>query len=276
MFGSERGSTISMTTNEAEAQRSTLLVQEVSVQLKKPFASGMRSKSAPRLDGISLQLLAGESVGVLGSVSDGSKLLIDLISGRLAPTAGNVFVRPQSCLLEAPTTAELKQSLFETLERIAMAQDVNGRSLKRAVARTVKQAGLDEEQLGMPLSELDASVIDLARLSAAINASPAVLMATSSVAAGHSLVREPGNVWFERYLARGGSALVFGDNTRTMIHICSRIIWIHEGRVLMDKPAIEVHRAQIGLAKIGDDKALAARYLRRYQQHYVPPQFLVV
>ncbi|MBB5597496.1 ATP-binding cassette domain-containing protein [Neomicrococcus lactis] len=261
-----------MTSDSAE-RRPTLVVKNVYAEHRQKTSGRQQSAGGPRLEDVSFHVVEGESIGILGTTADGIGLLSEVICGRLEPVQGDVYVRPGACLLEAPTPAELQQSLYETIERFAMTQDVNGRALKKAVQRTVRQSALDENQLLTRVADLEASVVDLAKVSAALNTSPSVLLATSSVATGNALLADPGNVWFERYIARGGAAVIFGQTTRTMVRACSRIIWLHEGRVLMDRPAVEVHRAKAALDENKTNKTLMGQYIRRYQQEYVAPRF---
>ncbi|MGY5318973.1 hypothetical protein ACXA45_07005 [Neomicrococcus lactis] len=264
---------MTLTTPNSGENRPALVVQNVSAEHQQKSAASQRNSNRPTLEDVSFHLVEGESLGILGTVADGIGLLADVICGRLEPTLGDVFVRPSLCLLEDLTPTELQQNLYEAVERLAMTQDVNGRSLKKNVERTVRQSALDEDQLFTRVADLDTSVVDLARLSAALNTSPSVLLATSSIATGNALLTDPGNVWFERYIARGGAAVVFGQTTRTMVRACSRIIWLHEGRVLMDRPAMEVHRAKTLLDNGKSDKPLVGQYIRRYQQEYEAPRF---
>ncbi|MBB5511360.1 putative ABC-type transport system involved in lysophospholipase L1 biosynthesis ATPase subunit [Neomicrococcus aestuarii] len=153
-----------------------------------------------------------------------------------------------------------------------MTQEVNGRALKKAVARTVRQIGLEDDHLFTRVSDLEPAIVELARLSAALNTSPSLLIAVSSIASGNVLLTDPGKAWYERYLSRRGSCLMFASNTRTLVRACSRIIWLYEGRVIMDRPAIEVHREFVRFEAAKDDRMQQAQLLRRYALELVQPK----
>lgn len=248
--------------------RPTVIVQDLSAKQVARKSIGQAASNGPQLDSVSFHICEGEAVGILGDASDGISILSEVLAGRLHPVNGNVFIRPSSCLLDALATTDAQLTLEEVIERVAMTQEVNGKALKRAVARTARQVKIDDNVLGARVSDLSVADVDLARLSAALNTLPSVLIAMSTVATGNSLLADPGSVWFERYLSRGGSALIMGSDTRTMVRACSRIIWFHSGKIIMDRAAIEVHREFNRFQASKKDRLMSAQLLRRYSSEY--------
>lgn len=87
-----------------------------------------RVKGAQLLDGVSLEIRPGENLGIVGPNGSGKSTLLKLLSGLLAPSAGEVFL--QGCLLSAIRRRDVAQRLAvveqhaETSDSISLLQAV--------------------------------------------------------------------------------------------------------------------------------------------------------
>lgn len=83
-----------------------------------------RYGSLHALRGVSLDLRAGEVVGLVGDNGAGKSTLVNIISGALAPTSGEILVDGQPVVLETPVDA--RRAGIETVyQDLALASDLS-------------------------------------------------------------------------------------------------------------------------------------------------------
>jgi len=206
--------------------------------------------TTPVLDGISLNFLPGEIVGIAGAPGAGKTTLLRLIAGVLQPDEGRVLIdnipldrlsqddislnigfKPQDfCLLDGTIENNVCAG------RAAMTADDRQEVLVQSgLARAFMENGLNWATeigpRGMNISGGQRQLVSLAR---AFLYHPTVL-----------LLDEPTNgldMPLEAHLAqqiarlRGQSTVLVSTHSRNILSICDRIIVVGQGRILADGP----------------------------------------
>jgi len=120
--------------------------------LFKTYRSGFR----PALDGVSLDIEAGEVMGLLGVNGAGKTTLSSILAGLLAPSSGDIFFEGKSIYTNLPAyrknvglcpqkpnlsrELDLRENLFYS----ALAFGLTSKEAKGAVAKISEQFGLSE------------------------------------------------------------------------------------------------------------------------------------
>ena len=215
----------------------------------------------PLLDRVSLQLEAGERVGILGRNGTGKSTLMKLIQGEIRPDAGQVVrakdtrasLLPQEIPLSLPGTvlqrvtqglgrlgdtlaayhtasAQVSQKhdpkLLRQLERLQQTIDGNGGWLvHRRVEQTLTRLKLDERAV---FNTLSGGLKRRVLLAEALVSDPDIL-----------LLDEPTNhldvesiTWLEEFLLQQGQTLVFVTHDRMLLkNLATRIVELDRGRL---------------------------------------------
>ena len=215
----------------------------------------------PLLDGVSLQLEAGERVGILGRNGTGKSTLMRVIQGAVRPEAGQVVrakdtrasLLPQEIPLSLPGTvlqrvtqglgrlgdtlaayhtasAQVSQKhdpkLLRQLERLQQTIDGNGGWLvHRRVEQTLTRLKLDERAV---FNTLSGGLKRRVLLAEALVSDPDIL-----------LLDEPTNhldvesiTWLEEFLLQQGQTLVFVTHDRMLLkNLATRIVELDRGRL---------------------------------------------
>ncbi len=219
------------------------------------------------LSDVSFVVHGGEPVGILGSQADGVAMLKDAAAGVLLLAEGQIFVRSQPVVMDAGSAFDLDETLEANIETLVMSLELNGSKIKKAVARILQSVGLADSAtvLCADIDELD---IERARLAAVLHANPSLLIMDEPPVRGKALLDPTGKQALERYLRTGGSFLVIGREPRVLRRICSRIIWLHDGKIIMDGPAPDVARKYDLLESYKGDKAKINQLYRRFARSY--------
>lgn len=243
----------------------SLVFNEVTVSGKKTGKASRRQSTD--LSEASFVVREGEAVGILGSASDGVSLLKEAASGLLTPASGQVFVRSQPVVMDAGSAFDMDETLRFNMERVAMSLELNGARLKAAVSRILKRLGMDD-QAETQCGELEPREIERARLATHLHAGPSLLLIEEPLERGRALIDEDGRHGIERHLRLGGSLVLAGRDPQLIRKVCSRIVWLHQGAIIMDAPSKDVVRNYGRLESVRDDKEKTAQMYRRYARHY--------
>lgn len=226
------------------------------------------------LNDVSFVVHEGESVGILGSPADGVTMLKEAAAGLVAPAEGQVLVRSQPVVMDAGSAFDVDETLETNVERLVMSLELNGSKLKKAVTRILQSVGLGDfaTVLCADNDELD---VERARLAAVLHANPSLLIVDEPPVRGKALLDPTGRQALERYLRTGGSFVVVGREPRVLRRICSRIVWLHDGQIIMEGSASDVARKYDLLESYKGDKAKINQLYRRLARTY-PGMHIVV
>jgi energy-coupling factor transporter ATP-binding protein EcfA2 len=214
----------------------------------------------PSLHDISLELHSGEVLGLVGA-SEAGKTTICLVASGLAPrTVGGTLTG--RLLLDGQETATL--AMHQLAGRIGIAFASPATQLSGVAATVYEEVAFGPMNLGVPRSELIArteEALSALRIESLADRDPAQLsggqqqlVAIAGLLAlrpAHLILDEPtaqldpaGTTMVAAALgalaANGASILVAEQKTDLLAGICSRVVAIDAGRVVLDGPAGEV------------------------------------
>ncbi|WP_417234071.1 ATP-binding cassette domain-containing protein [Arthrobacter sp.] len=219
------------------------------------------------ISNVSLVVNAGEAIGLLGGPADGTSVLLRTAAGRIAPSRGDVYIGPRPTLMDTGSAFDLGDTLQANVERIAMSLELNGSRLKSAVSKILTRMEA-EEQADTPCAEIDALKVERVRLAAILQAGPSLLLIDEPLARGRALLADEGREGLERHLRLGGALVLAGQNPVVMRKICSRIIWLHKGEVILDAPTSEASRKYKLLEGVSGDRVKTLQMYRRIAGQY--------
>jgi len=229
-------------------------------------ARSKRERNHP-LDGFSLVIREGESVGLLGTPLDGTPLVLKLASGLVSPESGEIFVRTQPAVMDSASAFALDETLRFNVERVAMNLEINGAKLRNAVNKILGHTGMVDHAETL-CSEIEPLDVERVRLGAVLGARPTLVLMDEPLARGRALTQSAGREAIERHLDRRGSLLLVGRTPQVMKRVCTRIVWLHEGKIIMDADAASVAREHSRMSNLGEDKAKVAQMYRRFARQY--------
>ena len=213
------------------------------------------------LDGVSLEVRAGEIVGLLGANGAGKSTLLRTAAGLQTPDAGTVsvdgvdlWVQPFEAKTRLGYAAEEPQFYEElsTDEYLAFVATVRrldaagARARAAEIYRSLGLAGLEDH----PVRGLSHGMRKKVSFAAAVLHRPRVLLcdealegfdAAAALAAKQEL----------RTLADTGTAVLFSSHvTETIERLCDRVVILHRGRVAQTLERAEWGAPEVGLSPL--------------------------
>lgn len=192
---------------------------------------------------ISLEIARGEVVGVIGRNGAGKSTLLKLIAGTLAPTAGKVDVRGRvSAILELGTGFNYAYSGRDNVIMSALMRGMTEADIRRKFDAIVAFAGL-ADVIDQPFHTYSSGMQARLAFAAAVAVEADIIIIDEALAAGDIRFTARSLKRVREICESGVTALFVSHQTYHVMQMCTRAIWIDDGRVRMDGAPIEVCRA---------------------------------
>jgi ABC-2 type transport system ATP-binding protein len=186
------------------------------------------------LDHVSVEILPGETVGVVGRNGAGKSTLLKLIACVIPPTAGRAVIAGRIAPL-----LELGLGLHGELtgrENVMLQGALLGFSraeMKHRLARIVEWAEL-EEFIEAPIRTYSTGMMARLAFSVATDVDPDILLVDEALSVGDERFQLKCLDRMESFRRAGKTVLLVSHALAQVRDNCRRAIWIHEGRLVRD------------------------------------------
>jgi len=194
------------------------------------------------LSHVNLQVGRGEAVGIIGRNGAGKTTLMKVIARVLRPTSGIVTVRGAVAPLELGTGFDTE---LTGRENVFLNGAIMGRSRKemqRRLADIVAFAEL-EHFIDAPLRTYSTGMVTRLGFAVATDLQPEILLVDEVLSVGDIEFQQKCAMRIAEFLARGATLVLVSHSPEQVVELCSRAVWIHEGKVVMDGASADVVRA---------------------------------
>ena len=192
------------------------------------------------LDHVSMEILPGETVGVVGRNGAGKSTLLKLIACVIPPTAGRAVIAGRIAPL-----LELGLGLHGELtgrENVMLQGALLGFSraeMKRRLVRIVEWAEL-EEFIEAPIRTYSTGMMARLAFSVATDVDPDILLVDEALSVGDERFQLKCLDRMESFRRAGKTVLLVSHALAQVRDNCRRAIWLHDGRVVRDGDAASV------------------------------------
>jgi lipopolysaccharide transport system ATP-binding protein len=198
----------------------------------------IRKKRALR--GLTFSIHDGERVGIVGHNGAGKSTLLRVLAGILPPSSGQLAVRGAVApLFEFATGFEMELTGYENIRIRGLLQGLSSTQIKDRMPEIAEFSELGEA-LGQPVRTYSSGMFIRIAFSTATSIDPEVLLIDEAFGAGdqHFSVKSAKRM---RELMAKGRVLVFTSHNLDLVKsLCTRVIWLREGNIVMDGHADEV------------------------------------
>lgn len=193
----------------------------------------------PAIRGVSFTARHGESIGIVGINGSGKSTLLRAIAGLIPPTKGAVYAAGAPALLGV--NAALMAGL--TGERNIMigglALGLTPEEIRERYDDIVDFSGIGDF-VNLPMKAYSSGMAARLRFAISVAAVPDILMIDEALATGDASFRQRSKERIDEVRQSAGTVFLVSHSLATIESICSRVLWIHEGELVMDGPAEEV------------------------------------
>ncbi|MGE5171583.1 MAG: ABC transporter ATP-binding protein [Rudaea sp.] len=197
------------------------------------------------LDGVSLTLARGESLGIIGENGAGKSTLLKIIAGVVEPTRGTVVVNGRvGALLELGAGFHPDYSGLANIDLAAALLGLTPAEIAAKRDEIVAFADLGEH-IRDPIKQYSSGMVVRLGFAIATALEPDILITDEVLAVGDESFQKRCIAWIERYLAHEGTLLLCAHSMYHVQKLCRQALWLKDGRVAQFGTSDDVTRAYL-------------------------------
>jgi len=204
-----------------------------------------RSRDMPHfraLEDVDLEVIRGQSVGIVGENGAGKSTLLKIVAGVVRPTHGTVEVNGSvGALLELGSGFHPDYTGRENIHLSSALMGKSRRELRDKIDSIVAFADIGSH-IDEPVKHYSSGMAVRLGFAVATAMAPDVLITDEVLAVGDESFQKKCVAWLERYLGDGGTLLLCSHSMFHIQTLCSEALWIHQGRVRMRGSSFDVTR----------------------------------
>ena len=192
------------------------------------------------LSGVDLRIGRGERVGIVGSNGAGKSTLLRLLARIYPPTSGSVAVRGNVApLIEMGAGFNPELSGRDNIMLNGAMLGFSRKRMKRKVDGIFDWTGLGEFA-DLPLKYYSSGMYVRLAFAIATEIDPDILLIDESLNAGDAAFVAKAKARIRGLMDRSNVVIVVSHDLDALREICTRGIWMHQGRVAADGPIDDV------------------------------------
>ena len=212
------------------------------------------------LEDISFEVAEGERIGIIGPNGAGKTTLLSLLAGITKPTSGTIEI--EGDIHAMLTIGAVLREEMTGRENIYLDAAVHGRSKQQieAVVEDVIAFSELDEFIERPVRTYSSGM--KARLAFSMGAfiKPDILILDETLAVGDVFFSQKAGRRMKEIAAQGLIVILVTHSTGAIVEMCTRCLWIDNGRIVMDGDPAEVTSAYERIMRDADEAALMRKF----------------
>ncbi|HET6604654.1 MAG TPA: ABC transporter ATP-binding protein [Xanthomonadaceae bacterium] len=210
------------------------------VVLSFPMGRRLSANQFEALHDVSLELLHGEKLGVVGRNGAGKSTLLRVLAGVLTPDAGHVERRHGAVQLLALGLGFMNH--LTGRENAVLSGMLLGMRKREIVSKLAEIRAFAElgEFFDQPLSTYSSGMRSRLGFAVALQRNPDLLLIDEVLAVGDSTFREKSRQALRERLGSDATVVLVAHDERLISEICTRVLWLEKGRTVMQGPPEDV------------------------------------
>jgi lipopolysaccharide transport system ATP-binding protein len=197
------------------------------------------------LDGVSLELARGESLGLIGENGAGKSTLLKIVAGVIPPTRGRLEVNGRvGALLELGSGFHPDYTGAANIDLAAALLGLAPAEIDAKREEIIAFADLGDH-LQDPIKHYSSGMVVRLGFAVATALAPDILITDEVLAVGDESFQKKCVAWMERYLDSGGTLLLCSHSMYHVQKLCRRALWLKDGRPVREGEAAGVTQAYL-------------------------------
>lgn len=188
------------------------------------------------LRAISFVARSGEVIGLVGANGSGKSTLLQLMAGLDRPTRGQVTATSQPVLLGVNAALQPNLTGMANARLGLLASGFTPVDVHRLLPRVLELADIGSA-IHRPMHTYSSGMGARLRFAIAAAAEPEILLIDEALATGDATSKERAERRLDEIRDRAGTVFIVSHAAQTIEEMCTRAIWIHQGRLIQDGEA---------------------------------------
>lgn len=183
------------------------------------------------LDDINLDVVRGQSLGIIGENGAGKSTLLKLLTGVIQPTNGNVSANGKiAAMLELGAGFQPDFSGMENVRMKASLMGLSAQQLNERIDDILAFADIGE-YIHEPVKHYSSGMVVRLGFAVITACRPDLLITDEVLAVGDESFQKKCIRWIEQFMKQGGTLLLVSHSMYVVQKLCQKALWIHEGTV---------------------------------------------
>jgi lipopolysaccharide transport system ATP-binding protein len=198
------------------------------------------SRTIRALQGVSLEVRAGERIGIIGPNGAGKTTLLKVMAGIYPPPAGTARVEGRVCpLFEFATGFEMEATGWDNIRTRALLLRMSPREIEDKIDEIGRFTELGEF-LDVPVRCYSSGMLLRLAFATSTAVEPEILLLDEVMAAGDASFIQQARARMDHLMERA-HIVVFATHALDLLpKICERSIWLSKGRIVLDGRTADV------------------------------------
>jgi teichoic acid transport system ATP-binding protein len=198
------------------------------------------SKEFYALNDISLDINKGEVVGIIGKNGAGKSTLLKIITGVLSPTAGSIEVNGNvASLLELGAGFNMEMTGIENIYMNGIIMGYSRKAMDKKLKDIIEFADIGDF-IYQPVKMYSSGMFARLAFAVNVNVEPQILIVDEALAVGDAFFSQKCLYKMQQMQKKGITVLFVSHDISMIKALCSRCIYLKEGRKIADGMADKI------------------------------------
>jgi len=183
------------------------------------------------LSDINLEVIRGQSLGIIGENGAGKSTLLKVLTGVIQPTRGRVAVTANiAALLELGAGFQPDFSGMDNVRMKASLLGLSSAELNQRMDEILEFADIGE-YIHEPVKHYSSGMVVRLGFAVITACRPDLLITDEVLAVGDESFQKKCISWIQQFVKEGGTLLLVSHSMYVVQKLCQKAVWIHEGGV---------------------------------------------
>ncbi|MEG3614548.1 ABC transporter ATP-binding protein [Isoptericola haloaureus] len=192
--------------------------------------------------GVSFVAHHGESIGIVGVNGSGKSTLLRAVAGLIPPKSGSVHVAGEPALLGVNAALMPQLSGERNIMIGGLALGLTEAEVEERFDEIVEFADIGDF-VYLPMKTYSSGMAARLRFAISSAAAPDILMIDEALATGDATFKARSKARIDEIREDAGTVFLVSHSVSTIEAMCTRVLWLHKGQLVMDGPTEEVTTA---------------------------------
>ncbi len=196
------------------------------------LGGGKKCKLHYALNGVSMQIRKGETVGIIGTNGSGKSTILKIITGVLNPTEGEVHVEGRiSALLELGAGFNMEYNGIENVYLNGTMMGFSNKEIDEKLPAILEFADIGD-YINQPVKTYSSGMFVRLAFAVAINIEPEILIVDEALSVGDVFFQAKCYHKFEEFKKLGKTIIFVSHDLGSISKYCDRVYLLNKGELL--------------------------------------------
>ena len=189
--------------------------------------------------GVTLEVAVGECLGIVGPNGSGKTTLLQAMTGVLPLASGSLRVRSLPTFLGVKAALRPRMTGRANIRIGLLAQGLRRYEVEARLNDVIEFTDLGPS-IDLPMETYSSGMRARLHFAIATALTPEILLVDEALAVGDRAFREKSAQRLEEHRSAAGTVLLVSHNLSEIRRSCERVVWLDQGRMVLDGPTDDV------------------------------------